>query len=286
MPKKPFDLLVSDKSPIEYVERSTIRVDDGCLVAYSVCPTTGESITRQIPCASTALLFLGPGVSISSDAARMAALHDMHVGFVRGGSNVHSVWMCGRWKDPRRVVSQCMRYNSPQERIRIARTLVGYRLRREGADSETITRSKEAISIEELLGIEASWAKKLYRSVADETQQIFKRDLKSHKGVNGALSLLNNALYSIVTMVIIQCGLSPSVGFVHGQSRRGGLSFDLADLYKKNLTIIPAFRGHHLGHQYLMQNFSESLRHGYSSAVREMIEICNWIVEGGEWPLE
>jgi CRISPR-associated endonuclease Cas1 len=283
MAKRPFDLLITDRNPIVFVEHAKIRIKRGCLTAISKNKESGDIMERVIPCGSTMLMFLGTGVSISSDAARLAGLHGMHIGFVRGGCNVHSYWMSGRWSDPSRITKQCLARENPMMRLRIAKQFILKRLKKESAPDELFSLVEDATSIESLLGLEAFWAKRVYVKLSQEFQHPFKRDQSSHLGVNGALSLLNNALYSITTSVIIHCGFHPSIGFLHGKTRRGGLSFDLADLFKYQLTLVPAFSSLKYDNKALMYQLNEKLLENHGAVIKEMVQICDWILGERSW---
>jgi CRISPR-associated endonuclease Cas1 len=98
------------------------------------------------------------------------------------------------------------------------------------------------ITVEQLLGMEGSFARKTYALLSSKSNT-FKRDQTVHLGINGALTIANNALYNFIATILISKGLSPSVGFLHGQSRRGGLVFDIADIFKHPLYFEEVFSG-------------------------------------------
>jgi CRISPR-associated protein Cas1 len=58
--------------------------------------------------------------------------------------------------------------------------------------------------------------------------------------VNQALSAAHSCLYGIVHAVIVAIGASPGLGFVHTGHDRSFV-YDIADLYKAELTIPVAF---------------------------------------------
>jgi len=82
-----------------------------------------------------------------------------------------------------------------------------------------------AMSVEALLGTD--------RVFADDLQQ-----LRPQPGQ--ALSAANTALYGIVHAVIVSLGCAPGLGFVHTGHERSFV-YDIADLYKAELTIPIAF---------------------------------------------
>lgn len=249
---------------------------DGMLVAIN------KDGVSQIPVSSTMLIFLGPGTRVSGDAARFCALHNCHICFVRGGTNVHSYWMSGRWSDPKIIQNQVLKSVDPEKRLYVAKFLIKERLKREPKFSENeFDKFQQAASVPEILGLEANRARQIYK-LEGNNSGAFKRDKSSIEGINGSLSLLNNSLYSICTAVIIKLGLHPSVGFIHGQSRRGGLSFDLADIFKYELTVKPSFTP-----GFSERTSKDKMRHlstliKQSGCIKEMIKICEFIAKEGD----
>ena len=124
MSKKPFDLLVTDKEPLLFFEKTLIRVDDGELVALN---KNGRFVIQP---ASTLMIYLGTGTSITQEASIMCALHDCFISFSRGGVYVHSVWHSGRWSDPSYLVNQALLHNDPEKRLFIAKKLISKRLKK------------------------------------------------------------------------------------------------------------------------------------------------------------
>ena len=99
--------------------------------------------------------------------------------------------------------------------------------------------------------------------------------------MNERLNLLNNALYSVVTSIIIGTGLHPSVGFIHGKTRRGGLSFDIADIYKYELTIKPAFRiPEDMNYKKIMYYLNKDLKDNNFKIIKDIVDICLKIGKG------
>lgn len=275
MSKKPFDLLVTEKEPLLFFEKSIIRMDDGELVAFN---KKGRFVIQP---ASTLLLYLGAGTSITQEAAIFCALHDCFISFSRGGVYVHSVWHSGRWSDPQRVVNQCLLHSNNEKRLDVAKKLILKRMNKEFIDETTLNKIENVDSINQLLGYEANWAKNIYRKEAEISNIKFKRNFKGTDSVNKRLNLLNNALYSIITSIIIATGLHPSVGFIHGKTRRGGLAFDLADIYKYELTIKPAFRiPDDMEYKKIMMYLNKDLKKNNFKTIKEIVDISLKIGEG------
>lgn len=276
MSKKPFDLLLSDKEICMFFEKTIIKMSDGQIVGFR----EKEKIT--IPVANLIFLFLGHGTSITQEAAIFCSLNDCYVSFSRGGAYIHSVWHSGRWSDPKRVINQSLLNSNSDSRLFIAKRLILLRMKNENLDLYTEEKILNAKKINELLGYEAAWAKNIYKMEAKLSNiNNFKRDFNASDLVNARLNLLNNALYSLITAIIISTGLHPSVGFIHGQSRRGGLSFDLADIYKLELTIRPSFRTPSIiDNRRLLYDFNNKIKDNNNRILKEIINICIKIGDG------
>jgi CRISPR-associated protein Cas1 len=65
-------------------------------------------------------------------------------------------------------------------------------------------------------------------------------EFEASDAVNQALSAANTALYGVVHSVVVALGCAPGLGFVHTGHMRSFV-FDIADLYKVDLTVPLAF---------------------------------------------
>ena len=59
--------------------------------------------------------------------------------------------------------------------------------------------------------------------------------------INRALSAANSCLYGLCHAAIVSAGYSPALGFIH-TGKQLSFVYDIADLYKADLTIPAAFR--------------------------------------------
>ena len=119
------------------------------------------------------------------------------------------------------------------------------------------------IDLAALVAWEGRWAKTIYREFALRNKTSFSRDFDG-----------KDALYSVCTAICLSCGLHPSVGFLHGYTRRGGLAFDLADIFKTELTMTPAFDANIKGGKDAMYALAKALRKDNFNVVKRMIKIC------------
>lgn len=264
--KIPYDNLITDKEPFILIERAHVSVSGSSVVAKT------KNGIKNIPVASVQCLMLGNGVSITSEAAIICAKHNCYISFLKGGSNVHSVWHAGRYSAPEPLIKQIKIYSDPILRLEVGKRLIKKRCHLMGDLSYLLDleRLDKCFSVEELLGLEGSLARKTYALLS---QGKFKRDQNSMKGVNGVITLANNALYSFSTSVLLNMGLSPSIGIIHGQTRRGGMSFDLADVFKYPLITKPAFDGRLAGDpSSILRGLSKSLSANRRLIVKDIIK--------------
>lgn len=266
MSVKPYDFLASDKEPLLYVEKAMVRMSDGMLTLFKP-----NKVKEIIAPSGTLIMMLGAGTSISQEAAIFCATNDMQIAFSRGGCNIHSFFMSGRYQLPTALVNQVML--SQTKKLEIAKKLFKIRLFKCKAESTKIDSVDNLNSVEELLLYEARWAKEVYAEAARTFQTKFSRDFDGTDSVNERLNILNNSFYSIATAISLSCGLSPSVGFIHGTTRRGGWTFDLVDIYKTSLYFDICFSNIKYTTRHVMQILANRIRDNSQSIIKEMIEL-------------
>jgi CRISPR-associated protein Cas1 len=268
-----YDLLITEREPIIYFEHAKIEMDDGKLTAYKK-----DYPKEVIPANSSLLLFLGAGTSISQPAAIHCAQKNMYVVFARGGCYVHSIWQSSHWQDPEKIVRQVLLHNSDADKLSKAKKFLELKLKNSLENKEDIDTIQGIDTITKLLSHEAVIAKKTYNRLKTSYKVAnFTRDKESENGINGRITLLNNAMYTFCTAIIIAYGFHPSIGFVHGKTRRGGLSFDLADIFKHELTLIPSFRDTNISDKELVMNFASSLKYNNFRKIKEMLHVLKWL---------
>lgn len=264
---KLYDFLTTEKEPFLYVEKSIVCMKDGFLTLLA-----GEQGTSIISPASHIILMLGAGTSITQEAAIFAAQHDLHISFARGGSNIHSFFMEGRYQNPQRLINQVK--NQEKYKLEIAKELMKIRFRLLGENKDI--EIEEYKDIDNLVLYEARWARSLYRKYCVKYKiNDFKRDFNSNDLVNQRLNVLNNVLYSLCSAIILNCSLNPSIGFIHGYSRRGGFSFDLADLIKTKTVFDFAFSANKdINIRQLMFKSMSVLKKDNKKYIKLLVKIC------------
>lgn len=220
-----------DRLSFVYVERCTIHREANAITA------SGENGTVHIPAAALGVLVLGPGTTVTHHAMMLIADSGSTVAWVGEQGVRYYAHGRGLSKNTRLLQTQASLVSHPRERLRIARKM--YSLRFSDEDVSTLT-------MQQLRGREGSRVRRIYRENSTRTGVRWSKreyDPDNFDGgdpVNQALSAANSSLYGVVHSIIVALGCSPGLGFVHTGHHRSFV-YDLADLYKAEMTIPLAF---------------------------------------------
>lgn len=229
---------IGDSLSFLYIDVARIVQDDtGVKALFQM----GDEQRRiALPTAALGCLLLGPGVSITSRALSTLARHGTTV-ICTGSAGIRCYAANVPDSLPTRWLElQARAWANEAERVAVARRMY---LRRFG---ETAPANA---TIAQLRGMEGQRMKALYRICAQQHGlRPFKRsyvpdDWDSQNPVNKALSAANTCLYGIVHAAINAIGCSPGLGFIHTGTSHSFV-YDIADLYKAELTVPLAFALH------------------------------------------
>lgn len=224
---------LEDRVSFLYLEHCTVRQDKTGVVAYS--QVNGEAFSQriQIPIGGISVLMLGPGTSISAAAATSCSCSGATIMFTGGGgvpaySHATPLTSSARW-----VIAQARLVSNEAYQRKAAIQLYKRQLGIDAIDS--------AASIAVMRGLEGRIIKETYRSLAKKHGvKGFKRDTLADDPVNQGLNLANSMLYGCAASACSAIGISPALGVIHRGDARS-LLFDLADIFKPELTIPLAF---------------------------------------------
>lgn len=226
---------IGDSLSFLYIDVARIVQDDTGVKA--LFQLDDEQRRVALPTAALGCLLLGPGVSITSRALATLARHGTTV-VCTGAAGVRCYAANVPDSLPTRWLElQARAWADDTERAAVARRMY---LRRFG---ETAPANA---TIAQLRGMEGQRMKAFYRLCAQQNGlRPFKRsyspeDWDSQDPVNRALSAANTCLYGIVHAAINAIGCSPGLGFIHTGTSHSFV-YDIADLYKTELTIPLAF---------------------------------------------
>jgi len=202
-----------------------------------------KSGVTPIPVAATTVLMLGPGTRITHAAMRTIAENNALVEWV--GEHAVRCYAAGMGgtRSSAAVLRQAALASDPQKRIEVVRRM--YRLRF-GEDADP------TLSIQQLRGVEGARVRNCYAQMSKVTRVPWSRrkydrgDWDSSDPVNQALSVANSCLYGLCHAAILSVGYSPAIGFIH-TGKQLSFVYDVADLYKTEVTIPVAFQVAMLG---------------------------------------
>lgn len=230
-PDLPELLRAEDRLSFLYVERCVIHRDQNAITA------TDERGTVHIPAATLGALLLGPGTRVSHQAIMLLA--DSGSTAVWVGERGVRYYAHGRSlaRSSRLIEAQAKLVSNQSSRLAVARVMYSMRF-----PGENVSR----LTMEQLRGREGQRVRRVYRENAERTGVEWKSrsykvdDAEASDAVNQALTAANQCLYGVVHAVIVALGCTPALGFVHTGHARSFV-FDVADLYKAELTIPTAF---------------------------------------------
>ena len=223
---------IEDRISFLYFEHCAVNQADNAIAV------TDDQGTIRIPTATLGVLMLGPGTKITHKA--MTAIGDNGSTVVWVGERGVRLYAAGKplTHSSALLQRQAALVSNRKSRLRIARMM--YRMRFPGEDTSKLT-------MQQLRGREGARIRGVYRSLSKETGVAWDRrsynpdDYEDGSEINKALSAAHACLYGIVHAVIVSLGCSPGLGFVHTGHERSFV-YDIADLYKAELSIPVAFR--------------------------------------------
>jgi CRISP-associated protein Cas1 len=190
-----------------------------------------------VPCANLAMLMLGPGVSITHAAISVLADHGCLVAWCgEEGVRFYAVGM-GETRSATNFLHQARVWADADLRMRVVRRLYQIRF------SEQFD---PALTLQQIRGMEGVRVREAYAKASRDSGvtwsgRSYKRDdWHDADPVNRALSTANACLYGLCHAAIVSAGFSPALGFVH-TGKMLSFVYDIADLYKANLTVPIAF---------------------------------------------
>ncbi|MCW6700834.1 type I-E CRISPR-associated endonuclease Cas1e [Anaerococcus sp. NML200537] len=222
---------ISDRVSFIYVEHAKInRIDS----AITISDYRG---IVNIPCSMIGILMLGPGTEISHRAVEI--LGDVGTSIIWVGERGVRHYAHGRSlaHSTRYLEKQAKLVTNSRTRLKVARKM--YSMRFKGEDVSNL-------SMRQLRGREGSRLKQVYRKWSSYYNVEWKGrnyDVDNFEGgdlANQALSALNVSLYGVCHSIIVALGMCPGLGFVH-TGHDNSFVYDIADLYKADLTIPLAF---------------------------------------------
>jgi len=197
-----------------------------------------EEGMTPVPASSLSVLMLGPGTRVTHAAIGTLADNNCLVRWC-GGENVR-FYACGMGgtRSSAPLLHQAMLASDETTRLEVVMRMYRMRFLEDLDPSLTVEqlRGKEGIRVRE------TYAKLSRESGVPWTGRSYDRmDWRSADPVNRALSAANSCLYGLCHAAILSAGYSPAIGFIH-TGKQLSFVYDIADLYKVDLTIPLAFQ--------------------------------------------
>lgn len=191
-----------------------------------------------IPCANLAVLMLGPGVSITHAAISVLSDHGCLIVWCgEQGVRYYAVGM-GETRSAANILHQMKMWASEELRMKVVRNLYQMRFSEELEPNLTLRqiRGKEGARVRD------NYAKASLEWGVQWKGRIYNQNNWSDTDpVNRALSTANACLYGICHAAVVSAGFSSAVGFIH-TGKMLSFVYDIADLYKTQVSIPAAFR--------------------------------------------
>lgn len=223
---------LKEKLPFIYLEAGRLEVDDS---SVKWIDSTGNVV--RLPIATISALLLGFGTTVTHAAVKACASANCTLCWVGEDSLLFYASGMSPTSNTRNFKKQMLLAADKTKSLSVARNMFNFRF----PESDTANKT-----LKELMGMEGYRVKKLYADMAEKYQVGWKgrsytpNNFELSDTTNKILTSANAALYAIISSAVFSLGYSPYIGFVHSGSPLPFI-YDLADLYKENLTIDMAF---------------------------------------------
>lgn len=251
-------IIASHKTAVTYVEYTRIvKADEK--VSY-LKENKGVQYTFALPYGNTAVLLLGPGTSITQSALHHLCTEGCLVGVTGGNGFPIFCGSLSEYRPSEYVQAWVLRWQDKGWRLRVARhfqkvrvLLVNEQWKAYGLSPATLDGARDAgekllanqihaLDAETLLGVEAAYAKRLYALLAAEFGVKFTRTPREKSDyVNELIDAHNYYAYGLAGTALWVLGIPYAFAVLHGETRRGALVFDVADMIKDGLLLPLAF---------------------------------------------
>ena len=252
-------ILPSHKNGLFYVEHCKVQSSDDRLTFTKA--EGGIEKHVALPHSNLLALVLGPGTSLTQAAARKAAEEGVCILFTAGGGTPLYLASQNEYRPTQYCQDWVRVWHKKDGRLRMAKTAQTIRcdLTRKNIGRYFPELSKQigpilaayeerfagATTIEKLLSAEGDMVKSFYGVCARHFDvRDFVRKKEEKRGVNSFLTQGNYLAYGISSAVLWALGIPHALPLSHGLTRKGGLVFDIADLFKDSLVLPLAFQSY------------------------------------------
>jgi CRISPR-associated protein Cas1 len=215
-----------------YVEKAVVNRKDHAVEFID------EEGRVMVPAASLCVLLLGPGTSITHAAVKVLA--DNGCTIVWTGEDATQCYGqgLGETRKGYHLLRQAELASISDKRMEVVVRMYRKRFK---------TDLDPTLSIEQIRGLEGVRVRRAYaeasraHGVAWSGRRYDRSEWRNSDPINRALSAANALLNGLCHAAIVSGGYSPGLGFIH-TGKQLSFVYDIADLYKVDLTIPTAFR--------------------------------------------
>jgi CRISPR-associated protein Cas1 len=230
---------IRDQMSYLYVEHARVDQEEKAIALHDQYGLT------PVPCASLALLMLGPGTRITHAAVLTLADNGCLVVWCGEEGVRFYAAGTGTTRNAAKLLHQASLCTHHASRLKVVRRMYEWRFEG-GLDPD--------LSLQQIRGMEGVRVREAYARASKETgvpwqgRNYDRGQWKNADPVNRALSAANACLYGVCHAAIVAAGYSPALGFVH-TGKQLSFVYDVADLYKAETTIPAAFLAAAAGEQ-------------------------------------
>lgn len=220
----PIRRMHSDRAPYVLLDKGVLRVDGHALLLAQ------EDGDIEVPASLVSCLMLGPGLSVTHEAVKLAGENGILLLWVgEGCTRLYAVANAAH--KPERVLAQCRVHSDMTLRIQAASRLYTLMFGE---------RMPPSYTIEKLRGIEGARVRSIYLKLA-ESHGLEWSGRATKSLLNDCIGYATSCLYAACEVAILAAGYSPAIGVVHSGDPRS-LVFDLADTIKFSTVVPLAFK--------------------------------------------
>ncbi len=223
---------VRDSLSYLYLEHTCIQQKHKAVEAVD------EDGRTMVPAAALCVLMLGPGTSITHAAVKTLADSGCLVVWVGEDGTRCYAQGGGETRKAYHLLHQAKLASDPEKRLQVVRRMYEHRFQQQ-LGSE--------LRLQQIRGLEGQRVRQAYARASQtygvewHGRRYDRSSWGSADPPNRALSLANALLNGLCHAAIVSGGYSPALGFIHTGKQRSFV-YDIADLYKTEVTIPVAFR--------------------------------------------
>ncbi len=209
-----------------------------------------------IPAASLSVLLVGPGTTITHAAVKALADNGCLVVWTGEDGTRMYAQGSGETRKAYHLLRQAELVGDPQKRLAVIRRMYEARFA-ESLDPD--------LTLQQIRGLEGVRVREAYArasrkyNVPWQGRRYDRQNWANSDPINQALSTANGLLNGLCHAAIVSGGYSPALGFIH-TGKQLSFVYDIADLYKADITIPVAFQVVAEGNQTLRKRVRQACR--------------------------